>query len=217
MRHGLLLLTALCLPTFIHTEATAQEPVFGGQLLGSLDPADPAQDGSTVHFTAAGDFSTNTQPFLLGRVDFKPCGASQAYVFTAGLEVASIDGTPYMAFFTTQVPLVDVPTGSVVAKGLDFRGESDVAELDGHQYRLELLGVTQGESFTNPQDGLTAPGGHQETSGYLWGRINDQTDIYTTQHHCHDTPEPATWLLAVVGVIGGLVWQWRRRSAIASV
>lgn len=209
---------AIGLALLTQSPTRAQSPVFGGALTATLVPSDSSQDGSNVNFTAEASFSTNQQPFLLGKVDFLSGGAAKSFVFTAGLEVHSSNGTPYMAYFTTQVPLVEVPFGAQTGQGLVFRGNGpDTVSIDGRTYQFELAGVTESGTYTNPQDQLTSLGGDRQESGYVWGTVSEQIPVTTTDHDCcchvHQTPEPSTWVMAGLALVGTVGWQWRRRTA----
>ena len=216
MRHGLFTLLAIGSALLIHAPARAQSPVFGGSLTATLTPSDPSADGSSVNFTAAGGFSTSTQPFLLGTVDFLAGGAAKSFVFTAGLEVQS-NGASQVATFSTNVPVVDAPTGPPGAQGLVFRGQpADNFSIDGHQYFFDLAGVTASNVYDNPQDSLVSAGGDRQQSGFVWGSVSE-VQTMTHQHHCHETPEPSTWLLASLAALGTAGWQWRKRYSAAAV
>lgn len=217
MRHGLLMLTAIGIALFSNVPSFAQNPVFGGALNATLAPSDSSVDGSNVNFTAAGSFSTDQQPFLLGKVDFLAGGAAKSFVFTAGLEVHSSNGTPYMAYFTTQVPVVDSTEGTQSAQGLVFRGNpGDTVTVDGRVFQFDLAGVTSADVYSNAEDKLVSTGGDSQVSGYVWGTITEQQTMTHTGHHCHQTPEPSTWLMASLAAVGAIGWQLRRRVAQTS-
>jgi PEP-CTERM motif len=222
VRHGLLMIAAIGIALFSNTATRAQNPVFGGSLNATLVPSDSSVDGSNVNFTAAGSFSTDQQPFLLGKVDFLAGGAAKSFVFTAGLEVQSSNGTHYMAYFSTQVPVVDATQGTQSAQSLVFRGNpSDTVSVDGRTFQFDLAGVTSSNVYTNPDNQLVSTGGDRQESGYVWGAVAEQQTMTDTghhhdhHHHCHQTPEPSTWLMASLAVIGTIGWQWRRRVAQA--
>lgn len=236
MRCFMFALLLACAPSTSFALIALPEPQF--RLVDAwILPTERTVDPAAIRFNANTDVLARAEEtMLLGQLSFQSGGPNASYVFTARMEVTGADNVPRMVDFTSELPMIGIAAGPVNAQGLFFgmMPLSTVA-VDGVPYALNLHGVSETPDNKDVQPLIGAMNGDDATTGYLWGNITadpsatngpfenwDDVIFQTTggqnEHHCHQTPEPSTWLLAGVAVCGvvGYSYLKRRRVVAAS-
>lgn len=191
----------------------------------------------TLSFTANSGVSASSSPFLLGRIDFAPGGETpNTLQFRLGFDTSLPDGSNAMRYFCP--PLTSVRSGELGFRevALLFSGSTWTSDIDGTNHTLSLLGVTSDTTWDPDRNLFAVQGvvGESIGNGFVWatlgtsppgtaadgdGSIGCGFEPDDCGCHCDppsQVPEPATWMLAGLGllVFGGYrVRQLRRPPA----
>jgi hypothetical protein len=207
--------------------ASAQTTQFNGTLDGTFTRAVGGNvsgvgtstlqfNGSTTGtftFTPAATYAAFDQPFLLGKIDFDAGGNSPSNItFTLSLDATFPDGRRGRVDFGPNLEVEQFAESSYRLQTAFFTG-SDTTTVGRSEYTLHLDRVTPTTTYDpNAPRLITDDNGPGTSEGFVWAKITQRNLPYPPCHEPHPVPEPATWVMALLGMVGlgGMVWLKKR-------
>lgn len=174
-----------------------------------------ADDTGTLRFTATANYSISDQPFLLGRVDFQSVVTDvRGLTFQVTLGTQNDDGSVGSVDFCPTLSLLQTGEPGFREVNLLFDpNQMHTSAVNGTPYTFAFAGVTDGESWPGyANDTLYSVAGNAASTGYIWGVLEQAAPGTPIDPNCGTgdcgcnpppgVPEPATGLLAILGLLG---------------